>query len=53
MIYFFHDERVPVFLLTVFAKNERVDLTQAEKNRMKQLTTQLVESYGQGRGTKK
>jgi hypothetical protein len=26
VIYFYHHDRMPVFLLTAFAKNERVDL---------------------------
>ena len=30
--YYFHSERMPTFLLTVFAKNEKGDLTRAEKN---------------------
>lgn len=34
IIYYFHGERLPVFALTIFAKNERADLTPAERNAM-------------------
>jgi hypothetical protein len=34
VIYYFHSERLPVFALTVFAKNERANLTPAERNVM-------------------
>ena len=45
VIYFFHNDEVPLFLLTVFAKNERADLSQAERNGLRRLAGQLVESY--------
>lgn len=35
---------IPVFLLTVFGKNERANLTQAERNALKKLTATLRES---------
>lgn len=34
VIYFFHSDRLPALLLTVFAKNEKGDLTKAERNDM-------------------
>jgi hypothetical protein len=34
VIYYFHSQRLPVFALTVFAKNERANLTAAERNAM-------------------
>jgi hypothetical protein len=34
VIYYFHSERLPVFALTLFAKNEKADLTAAERNAM-------------------
>jgi len=48
VIYFFHGTTVPAFLLSVFAKNRKVDLTQAERNEMRKLTAELAETY-QGR----
>lgn len=39
---FFYDEDMPIYLLTVFAKNQRANLTKAEQNSLKTLTEQLV-----------
>lgn len=36
---------LPVFLLTVFGKGERSDLSKAERNALAKLTEALVESY--------
>lgn len=45
VIYYFHDESIPLFLLNVFAKNEKSDLTKAEQNEMKALLPRLVAAY--------
>jgi hypothetical protein len=37
---------MPVFLLTVFAKNERADLTRAERNALGRVARALRETYG-------
>jgi hypothetical protein len=47
VIYYFHSERYPLFLLTIFGKSEKVDLSQAERNQLAKLTHILVESYGE------
>jgi hypothetical protein len=39
---------VPVFLLTLFAKGEKVDVTQAERNALKRELAGLVEDYRRG-----
>ena len=44
LIYYFHSERMPLYLLTVFAKNERDDLTQRERNELAKLVSLLVET---------
>jgi hypothetical protein len=41
VITYFGGEHVPVFLLTVFGKNERANLTQAERNGLAGLTKRL------------
>ena len=46
VIHFFHSLDLPVFALTMFAKNERADLSQAERNEFRELTKILVKSYG-------
>ena len=48
VIYFFHDAEMPLFALTVFAKNERADLSQSDRNALRHLTKVLVESYSGG-----
>ena len=34
IVYYYHDLSMPVFLLTMFAKNERDDLSRRELNRL-------------------
>jgi hypothetical protein len=45
VIYYYHNERLPVFLLAAYAKNEKANLTQAERNAMKRLVPMLVAGY--------
>jgi hypothetical protein len=49
IIFFFHGTRLPLFLLTAFAKNERADLSQADRNSFRELTKVLVNTYGRRR----
>lgn len=46
IIYFFHSARIPLFALTAYAKNERADLSQRDRNDFQRLTKLLVSSYG-------
>jgi hypothetical protein len=45
VMYYYHDEDMPIFLLTVFAKNEKDDITPSEKKVMRQLVSLLVKAY--------
>ena len=45
VIYFFHSMEIPLFILNIFAKSEKVNITQAERNELKQLTGLLVKQY--------
>ena len=45
VITFYSGGDFPVFLLTVFAKGERAELSKAERNALAQLTRVLVDSY--------
>jgi mRNA-degrading endonuclease RelE of RelBE toxin-antitoxin system len=45
VVYYFHSQRMPVFLLTAYAKNEKANLTKAERNAMKRLADALVNGY--------
>jgi len=45
VVYYFHNEAMPIFALTAYAKNDRADLTQADRNAFRGLTGHLVEQY--------
>jgi hypothetical protein len=45
VITFYSGVEMPVFLLNVFAKNEKVDLSAAERNVLKAMLKELVEIY--------
>jgi hypothetical protein len=45
VIYYFHNERLPLFLLSAYAKNRKPNLTRAERNAMKRLAPVLVAGY--------
>ena len=45
VIFLFGGDDVPVFLLAVFAKNERSDLSQAERNRLARMAAELLATY--------
>lgn len=48
VIIFYSGQDIPVFLLNVFAKSERVDLSQAERNELRKELTGLAEDYQRG-----
>ena len=41
-IYYFHNESMPLYLLTLFAKNERANLSKAERNELAELVGLLT-----------
>jgi len=45
VIYYFHDEAMPLYLLTLFAKNERANLSKAERNELAELVDLLVSAW--------
>jgi hypothetical protein len=49
VIYFFRSADVPLFVLTAFAKNERADLSQEDRNSFRRLTKLLVDTYGRSK----
>lgn len=46
VIYYYHSERLPVFLLAAYAKKEKANLSRAERNAMMRLVPILVAGYG-------
>jgi len=45
VVYFYHDPDVPIFVLTAYAKNERADLSQQDRNDFRKLTALLVRTF--------
>jgi hypothetical protein len=45
VIYYFCDHDVPLFVLTIYAKNEKADLTPAERKEFSQLTKRLRDEF--------
>ena len=42
VIYYFHSKRMPLYLLTLFAKNENCDLTMSERKALSALAERLI-----------
>ena len=42
IIYYYHDQRIPLYLLTVFGKNEKSNITKSERNELAKLVDVLV-----------
>ena len=49
VIYYFHDEEAPLFLLTVYPKGRKDNLSAAERNGIKQAVTDLKQQIRQAR----
>jgi hypothetical protein len=45
VITFFSGSEIPVFLLNVFAKNEKIDLSAEERSTLKKILSRLIEAY--------
>jgi hypothetical protein len=45
IIYYFCDETMPVFLMQIYAKNDKANLTAAEKNQLKKLSEEFKRRY--------
>jgi hypothetical protein len=43
IIYYYHDQRIPLYLLTVFGKNEKANVTKSERNELAKLVAMLVQ----------
>lgn len=44
-IYYYHSDTVPLFLLDIYAKNERANLSEADKRDLRRLLPTLVTQY--------
>jgi len=48
VVYYFHDATIPLFALALFAKNEKANLTMAERNALRAILPQIVQAYREG-----
>ena len=46
VIFYHHNESMPLFLLTLFGKGEKANLSKSERNDLAKLTTLLIKNYG-------
>ncbi len=46
VVYYFYNDTMPVFMLTVFAKNKKDNLSKAERNALAKVARALRDSYG-------
>jgi hypothetical protein len=44
--YYFHSDAMPAYLPTIFAKNEKANLSHAERNMLAKLVTELRRTHG-------
>ncbi len=45
VIYFYYSDTMPLFLLTIFGKSEKDNLSKSERHELKRLVTLLVHTY--------
>ena len=48
VVTFYTGPDIPVFLLNVFAKGDRIDLSKAERNELKAILSEIVKFYRRG-----
>lgn len=49
VIYYFYNESIPLFALDIYAKNEKTELSEADKRSLKRLLPILVSQYSKRR----
>ncbi|MEQ9447971.1 MAG: type II toxin-antitoxin system RelE/ParE family toxin [Rhodospirillaceae bacterium] len=47
VVYYYYNDTIPVFMLTVFGKNEKDNLTKSERNDLAKLVKSLRDAYGE------
>ena len=50
VIYYFHSDMMPLYLLTVFGKNEKANISMKEKQILSKLVKELVSFWSQRNG---
>jgi hypothetical protein len=44
-IYYYHSESIPLFILDIYAKNRKSDLSEADKRSLKRVLSQIPSQY--------
>lgn len=45
IVYYFYNNDMPIYLLAIYAKNEKIDISDCDKSEIKKLVRELVEEY--------
>lgn len=45
VLYYYHNQSIPIFLFTVYGKSKKANLTQAERNVLKTIISKIVLAY--------
>jgi hypothetical protein len=45
VVYYYHSDAMPIFAPTAYAKNDRADISQADRNDFRRLTALLAQRY--------
>jgi hypothetical protein len=45
VIYYVHSDAMPLYLLTLFAKNERANLSKSERNELREMVDLLIDCW--------
>ena len=48
VVYYYHNDSLPIFLLAAYGKNEKANLSKAERNAMAKLVPALIQNYSEG-----
>jgi len=46
VIFYYHNDAKPLFLLTLFGKGEKSNLSKSERNELAKFTALLIKNYG-------
>jgi len=46
VVYYYHNKTLPLFILSVFSKSDKANLTKSERNELCKFTTHLIANYG-------
>ena len=46
VIYYYHNETMPIFILSIFSKSQKSNLSKSQRNNLAKFTTHIVDNYG-------